>query len=51
MGQVVRVVDGNTIEVRIGDRTETVRYIDVLLYAIAPISSRPVWRGGSKSGN
>ena len=27
MGQVVRIIDGNTIEVRIGDRTETVRYI------------------------
>jgi len=27
MGQVVRVVDGNTIAVRIGERTETVRYI------------------------
>jgi micrococcal nuclease len=27
IGQVVRVVDGETIAVRIGDRTETVRYI------------------------
>ena len=27
MGQVVHVVDGGTITVRIGDRTETVRYI------------------------
>jgi len=27
VGQVVRVVDGDTIAVRIGDRTETVRYI------------------------
>jgi endonuclease YncB( thermonuclease family) len=47
MGQVVRVVDGNTIEVRIGDRTETVRYIgmNAPLYAIAPISSQTQCRG------
>ena len=28
-GQVVRVVDGDTIHVRIGDRIEKVRYIDM----------------------
>jgi endonuclease YncB( thermonuclease family) len=26
-GQLVRVVDGDTVHVRIGDRTEKVRYI------------------------
>jgi len=29
VGQVVAVVDGDTIKVRVGDRTETVRYIGV----------------------
>src|ERR671931_710442 len=28
-GQVVRVVDGDTIRVRLGDRTERVRYIGI----------------------
>ena len=34
IGQVVRVVDGETIAVRIGDRTETVRYIGVSASAL-----------------
>jgi hypothetical protein len=34
IGQVVRVVDGETIAVRIGDRTETVRYIGVRASAL-----------------
>jgi micrococcal nuclease len=29
VGRVVNIVDGDTIKVRIGDRTETVRYIDM----------------------
>ena len=28
-GQVLRIVDGDTIKVRLGDRTETVRYLGV----------------------